>query len=654
MAPKNLTCSLSAKPGLNGWLLIFKAISLGILLFQASCSCINRGPDIFILPQKEDKPLKIEVSQSTLQGGDSRFFITLKNENKKKTIDLADYQLKITSSQSGLFNTGSHIIYTKQQGKEEKPSLDSPIFIEVKELIRKTKIKPGENLSYSDFELSAQSRFDQLTIQLELILKKEKKVTDKKSVTWYEDTYQLSFQGLKNWRGAEVLEFTIKNDSDQEVVDTKHLYLTCESTSGAQMMLGTQSGSKLKDLKLSDLLPPAAQKLDKQAETPLIQLRMDTSNQQISSKVVFSITNKTGRELVTKSAMWYKENITLEGPESFLGKEVTLTLVNQSNGLDPRRIKICATSNVSVTIKINGQVVADKGASLATILGNPGALDKGNYNLPVAIKEVAGTLAVVEFTLRDDANQVLASKKVSEIMITDDLMRKLAGSDTVLGSILLKIKRGDNSIRDQILKWKAIHRAIDQRDVVEKDCLDLLKILLKSGGDRNQKDELGQTPLHLAVKKGFSSVVKELLDNGAPVDAQDTYGDTPFHQKNQKTSKEEAMVAILELLLNKDSSLVIQKGYLGRTPLHCAAMESGRVVKKLLENSQAKEVLNEQDSSGDTALHLAITNGKVSAVQTLCKQPGICLDVVNNKGKTAKQLASCSTNEAIRNCLKNR
>ena len=51
-------------------------------------------------------------------------------------------------------------------------------------------------------------------------------------------------------------------------------------------------------------------------------------------------------------------------------------------------------------------------------------------------------------------------------------------------------------------------------------------LLLDKGVSINSKDLKGQTPLHLASKKGYLKAVTTLLDSGADINALDDYGCT--------------------------------------------------------------------------------------------------------------------------------
>ncbi|KAL9099788.1 MAG: hypothetical protein Q9163_004761 [Psora crenata] len=115
--------------------------------------------------------------------------------------------------------------------------------------------------------------------------------------------------------------------------------------------------------------------------------------------------------------------------------------------------------------------------------------------------------------------------------------------------------------------------------VIENQEEDAVSLLLCRGADPNVVYSDGWTPLMLACKKGHSKICQALVEAGAKTGGQ------------QKCSPE------------------------GWTALHVAAMCGHRVITKLLVENGAD--LDARDSSGSTALKLAIHHMKESTVQVL-------------------------------------
>lgn len=59
---------------------------------------------------------------------------------------------------------------------------------------------------------------------------------------------------------------------------------------------------------------------------------------------------------------------------------------------------------------------------------------------------------------------------------------------------------------------------------------DVVKRWLSLGGDINEKDQRGATPLHCAIEGGSKEVVALLLSKGADIQLTNDIGNTPLHE----------------------------------------------------------------------------------------------------------------------------
>ncbi|XP_077024893.1 ankyrin repeat domain-containing protein 54 isoform X3 [Tamandua tetradactyla] len=72
------------------------------------------------------------------------------------------------------------------------------------------------------------------------------------------------------------------------------------------------------------------------------------------------------------------------------------------------------------------------------------------------------------------------------------------------------------------------------RDSANANDVETVQLLLDHGADPNQRDGLGNTPLHLAACTNHVPVITTLLRGGARVDALDRAGRTPLHLAKSK------------------------------------------------------------------------------------------------------------------------
>ncbi|GMV90241.1 MAG: hypothetical protein AMXMBFR82_00190 [Candidatus Hydrogenedentota bacterium] len=122
-------------------------------------------------------------------------------------------------------------------------------------------------------------------------------------------------------------------------------------------------------------------------------------------------------------------------------------------------------------------------------------------------------------------------------------------------------------------------------------------------------NELGKTPLHMAVTSGSSEMVQLLLDRGAEVNAHDRTGLTPLHVAAWWTATNRAQ-QLLDAGANPDAL-----DHFGDTPLHVAAMQGRQAMTAFLARHGANLTIENLD--GRTPLALAGVHGQEKTVHLL-------------------------------------
>ncbi|KAL3878641.1 hypothetical protein ACJMK2_030972 [Sinanodonta woodiana] len=166
----------------------------------------------------------------------------------------------------------------------------------------------------------------------------------------------------------------------------------------------------------------------------------------------------------------------------------------------------------------------------------------------------------------------------------------------------------------------------------------------------NLTNNLFQSPLHLAVLTNQPRLVRRLVVGGAIVELRDRNGDTPLHIACRK-----GYVDIVEALLQpvmytetleNDYDAPYQKipqnleilNSDGLTCLHVASLEMNMDVILLLlykgSNINAKEA-----KSGKTILHMAVESGNILFLHFVLRNPDIDIDAKMYNGTSAMDLA---------------
>ena len=138
------------------------------------------------------------------------------------------------------------------------------------------------------------------------------------------------------------------------------------------------------------------------------------------------------------------------------------------------------------------------------------------------------------------------------------------------------------------------------------------------------------TNLMRAAEAGDEVRVRELLAAGAPLRCVDSLlGKSALH-----LASEQGSACSVAALLEADAAgdMINAQDSTGNTPLVLAS-EHGRegAVRALLARGARQELRN---SYGGTALHMASSNGHSGVIELLCAAPGVKVDAANNKGRT--------------------
>jgi len=143
-----------------------------------------------------------------------------------------------------------------------------------------------------------------------------------------------------------------------------------------------------------------------------------------------------------------------------------------------------------------------------------------------------------------------------------------------------------------------------------------------TGTNVNHRNELKETPLHIAAKKDFLKAAKHLIEKGANLEAKDKWGDTPLHIAASQNAHQVAQILIQE------GADVNARGSNKYTPLHWAAGISQKVAKVLIENGADLEA---KDKWGDRPLHHAASYN-AHQVARLLIQEGANVEAIGTNG----------------------
>lgn len=142
-----------------------------------------------------------------------------------------------------------------------------------------------------------------------------------------------------------------------------------------------------------------------------------------------------------------------------------------------------------------------------------------------------------------------------------------------------------------------------------KNNLEMLKLLIQYGGKVEHRDnELGITPLFVAVRDNALSCAEYLVSQGADIHSKSLESYTPLHYA--QWGDIDKGTDCIEWLIKQGADLEAKTAR-GDTPLHIAAYQSNyKAIEVLLAHGADINVQN--TSSGDTPLHVLLDRYDVS------------------------------------------
>ncbi|MCP4624633.1 MAG: hypothetical protein GY850_14050 [bacterium] len=183
----------------------------------------------------------------------------------------------------------------------------------------------------------------------------------------------------------------------------------------------------------------------------------------------------------------------------------------------------------------------------------------------------------------------------------------------------------------------SMNEAVRLNDIV------LIKSLVDDGADVNERDKLGETPLHVAAMSGYREIASLLLENGADLNAGDVRGLTPVHMAAWRGNRD-----MVDLLLNHGADINARDKD-GLTPMHTAALDGRKETVALLIDKGAD--VNAKSKKSLTPLHAAALSGDRETVSLLIDK-GADVNARSEDGLTPLDIASRRDHQEVALLLK--
>ncbi|XP_030843124.1 E3 ubiquitin-protein ligase MIB2 [Strongylocentrotus purpuratus] len=244
--------------------------------------------------------------------------------------------------------------------------------------------------------------------------------------------------------------------------------------------------------------------------------------------------------------------------------------------------------------------------------------------------------AVMEGDVKRVAEALKKNKGFVNVVVQDNTPLHLAAYQDHFQVVELLIKNGAK------LDVKDDDGDTALANAVHQDNARIVKYLLDHGADPNTTNvKGGRSPLHIGASKNHTQCVRLILGKGGNPNVKDNVGDTPLHDAIRKTQKE-----ITELLINARNIDLELNNKRGFNPLHHAALSDNPHATRLLIKKQ-RSLVDIRKDDGYAALHLAVHNGNQNIAEILITEGHCAIDLYNEQHQTPLLLAIAKGRTAI-------
>ncbi|XP_046563593.1 putative ankyrin repeat protein RF_0381 [Haliotis rubra] len=281
---------------------------------------------------------------------------------------------------------------------------------------------------------------------------------------------------------------------------------------------------------------------------------------------------------------------------------------------------------------------------------------RGQYGwTPVMIAAERGYRGMCDFLVGKDADLSVVGADGNTILhmaclggdveLVQDVLRETQINVNVKGHegmtpVMIAARMGNQILFDLLVSKGADVSIVDDHNnnILHMACLGgddamVIDILLQKQFTINSSGQKGMTPIMFASRAGHGVVFDVLKSKGADVSALDDDGNNVLHLASLGGDDAMTFQVLIETSINING-----RGKLGRTPLMLAAQCGHKGVFDVLWNRGADTLLF--DDEGNTALHLACSEGNVEMIHYMLLQTTLDVNCRGKYGRTPVMLAA--------------